>query len=248
MSDRRTDLQDALVNGHWLAPGESEQELAYEFMRALASNVVPRWLGPLIHEGSHHVPAEGPGLLVANHHSTLDPIVMALGLSRHVHFIADAWLGHLRLSSLLQAVGSLILQEPRRSDSLLLQGEEALRSGQLVGIFPEGMDRFLLEDERHLGEFHHGFARLWWQVRDCGVPVVPVGIVPLHGMTSIPLPGWWFGLPAGVLGILFHGARVRFGPPLEIANHAAPEVAIPELVSNCRRAIADLMGPWALLE
>lgn len=245
MRERVRDLQGA--RGHWLAPGETDQELAYEVMRALASRIVPRWLGPLIFEGGHHVPAEGPALLVANHHGTLDPIMMALGLSRHVHFIADAWLGHWRLGNLLRAAGSLILQAPRRGDSLLLLGEEALRAGQLVGVFPEGMDRFRMGDRLALGTFHQGFARLWWQVRDCSVPVLPVGIVPLRGMTSVPLPGGWFGWPEGVRALLFHGARVRFGPPLALALDGAPELAIPELVDTCRRAISELMGPWASL-
>ena len=38
--------------------------------------------------GSHHMPREGPVLVIANHESFLDPLIVGLGVRRRLHYLA----------------------------------------------------------------------------------------------------------------------------------------------------------------
>lgn len=239
------------MRGHWLAPGEEYQEVAYEALRALSYPLLRRMLAWIAIEGTEHVPATGPALVVANHRSLLDPWLIGLGLDRHVHFVADSWLGRV-MGPMLRPSGVLFLPTRRhRAEALLECGGEALRKGQLVGIFPEGMDNFLqVTPPRSVGAFHSAFARLLWQERSLAPPLVPVAVVGSLHERRLGLPGRLFRRldPCNpqfrdhrVWGVLYHSATIRFGPPVPMPDATSEEAFVEELTERTRRAVVDLM-------
>lgn len=239
------------MKGHWLAPGEEVQELAYETVRALTAPILRRMLTWIAFEGAEHVPPAGSALLVSNHRSPLDPLLIALGLERHVHFVADSWLGRM-MGPALRSSGVLFLPaRHHRTSALLESGGAALRRGQLIGIFPEGMDNFLLPTPpRSVGAFHTAFARLWWQERARAVPILPVAIVGSLEERRVALPGRLFRTldpcnprfaEQSVWGVLYRSATVRYGaaiPPPAFTEEAA---AVEDLTRRCREAVVALM-------
>lgn len=240
------------MRSHWLAPGEEVQELAYETVRALTAPILHRVLTWIAFEGAEYVPPAGPALLVSNHRSLLDPLLIGLGLERHVHFVADSWLGRI-VGPVLRSSGVLFLPARRHRTSALLEcGGEALKRGQVIGIFPEGMDNFLaVTPPRSVGAFHSAFARLWWQERERAVPIVPVAIVGSIDERRLALPGRLFSTldpcnarfgESRVWGVLYRSATVRFGAPIPVPTFADPEEAVLELTRRCRAAIIGLMG------
>lgn len=238
---------------HWLAPGEERQEAVYEAMRAVAAPVLRRMLTWIRFEGLEHVPTSGPAILAANHRSLVDPLLIGLGIERHVHFVADSWLGR-AMGPLLRPSGVLFLPARRhRTEALLERAGAALQAGQLVGIFPEGMDNFLEETPpRSVGSFHTAFARLWWQERAHAVPILPVAVVGSLDERRMALPGRVFGALdpcnprfAGrrVWGVVYRSATVRFGPPVPVPATDDEAAAVRELTERTRQAIIRLMEP-----
>ena len=85
------------------------------------------------------VPANGPLLLVANHLSWLDiPVIHA---SRHCRFVSKSDVKKWPVVGVLaNAAGTLFIERNSRRDAMrtVTRMEEAIRAGDMVGIFPEG--------------------------------------------------------------------------------------------------------------
>jgi 1-acyl-sn-glycerol-3-phosphate acyltransferase len=124
--------------------------------------------------GLEHVPEQGPLLLASNHISMFDPLVVAhIGdlRGRRVRFLAMAELFRKPVPRwFFSTLGHIPVE--RRSEaarSSLTTAQAKLRSGECIGIFPEGgVSRDL---EPRPGQT--GVARL---AQATGVPVVPMGI------------------------------------------------------------------------
>jgi 1-acyl-sn-glycerol-3-phosphate acyltransferase len=90
-------------------------------------------------EGMHHVPPTGPALIIANHQSYFDPIIVGLAARRRLSFLArkglfDQWLFGLLIRS-LNAV-------PVDQEGIGIEGlrriMQQLHQGRAVMVFPEG--------------------------------------------------------------------------------------------------------------
>ncbi|WP_309679367.1 lysophospholipid acyltransferase family protein [Polaromonas sp.] len=115
-------------------------------------------------------PAQGPVLLVANHISWLDILVMHA--SRHCRFVSKsdvkAWPF---VSTLANGAGTLYIERESRRDAhrLVRQMAERLRSGDILAVFPEGTTG----DGITLLPFH---ANLIQAAIEASVPVQPVAL------------------------------------------------------------------------
>lgn len=94
------------------------------------------------------LPASGPVLIVANHNNSLvDPALVAATAARDVRFLAKAPLfTHPLIGWLIRGVGSVPVYRQMDDPALVAQNldsfrdvHEALASGEVVGIFPEGI-------------------------------------------------------------------------------------------------------------
>lgn len=129
-------------------------------------------------KGMDRVPADGPALLVANHAGTVpwDAVVMKFGVldhhpaHRHVRLLAAD------LAFKMPFIGALA----RKSGNTLACAEDALRllrSGELLGVFPEGYKGVgkLYRDRYRLQRFGRGgFIELALRAK---APIIPVSIV-----------------------------------------------------------------------
>jgi 1-acyl-sn-glycerol-3-phosphate acyltransferase len=90
-------------------------------------------------QGTQHLPAEGAAIVVANHVSYLDPVVIGVvvhRLGRRPRFVAVAELFEKPvLGALLRRIGQIPLTSPRGA---LVEAGRALDNGDLVLIYPEG--------------------------------------------------------------------------------------------------------------
>jgi 1-acyl-sn-glycerol-3-phosphate acyltransferase len=119
---------------------------------------------------SHCALPIGPKLFVANHPSASDPFLIHLLSSKHLSVLISGnafampvfgyFLHHCRQISVIPGQGKDALDE----------AERRLKSGQSVGIFPEGL---ISPHEGGYHAPHSGAARLALMT---GAPVVPVGI------------------------------------------------------------------------
>ena len=113
---------------------------------------------------------DGPALIVANHISWMDIVIL--------HALWPMWLvakaeirGWPVIGRLAELAGTLFIQRGSEASRVRVNRRMAalLRRGHRVGIFPEGGIR----PERGVGRFH---ARLFAPALRVGVPIVPVAI------------------------------------------------------------------------
>jgi 1-acyl-sn-glycerol-3-phosphate acyltransferase len=99
------------------------------------------WWGRLRTEGLDAVPREGPLLVVPNHDSQWDPILVGLAIrpARRLRFLARASLWRIPgLRPLLGAMGQIPVRRGAGDAAALAHATEALRAGEAVCVFAEG--------------------------------------------------------------------------------------------------------------
>jgi acyl-[acyl-carrier-protein]-phospholipid O-acyltransferase/long-chain-fatty-acid--[acyl-carrier-protein] ligase len=115
----------------WLVPQASARFLVW-----LASLTIYR----IKLVDSHHLPERGGALLVANHVTWLDGILLLMVSSRPVRMIA--WGPHLQrrwLKRLVESWGAILIYPESESNARAFEtARVALENGELVCIFPEG--------------------------------------------------------------------------------------------------------------
>jgi 1-acyl-sn-glycerol-3-phosphate acyltransferase len=115
-------------------------------------------------------PAVGPVLLVANHISWLD--ILVIHAARHCRFVAKADLRHWPLvGRLATGGGTLYIERDSRRDALRVvhRMAECLRAGDVLAVFPEGTT----SDGAALLPFH---ANLLQAAISADAPAQPVGL------------------------------------------------------------------------
>jgi acyl-[acyl-carrier-protein]-phospholipid O-acyltransferase / long-chain-fatty-acid--[acyl-carrier-protein] ligase len=183
-------------------------------------------------EGVENIPAGG-ALVVANHVSWADGILLGLACPRHPRMIAFAqyfdnpWLGWFGRLGRIIPIGTT-----RKSmvDSIRL-AREALQEGELVCIFPEGG----ITRSGQMEEFRPGFLSI---LKDTDAPVVPAY-----------LGGLWGSIFSYEGGRFFwkwpkhwrYPVSIRFGRPIrEPASADEVRRAVEELkIVNCKLDSAD---------
>jgi acyl-[acyl-carrier-protein]-phospholipid O-acyltransferase/long-chain-fatty-acid--[acyl-carrier-protein] ligase len=158
--------------------------------------------------GLNNVPATGPALLVANHVSHIDALLIQSALGRPVRFLI--WAPYARLPGLRWVfwLARVIPVDsgagPRAIIGALRTAAEALDRGELVCIFAEGgitRTGFLLP-------FHRGLEQI---VKRSPAPIIPVCLDHVWGSIFSYQSGRFFWkLPRRVP----YPVRVNFGTPL----------------------------------
>jgi 1-acyl-sn-glycerol-3-phosphate acyltransferase len=89
--------------------------------------------------GVENIPAQGPFLMVTNHLSIADPPMVMMYIPRQmVMFVADKWENTPVISHLANTAGAIWVARGEADLSAIKQALQALKSGQPVGIAPEG--------------------------------------------------------------------------------------------------------------
>ena len=99
------------------------------------------WWGRTRVHGLEAVPRSGPLLLVPNHDSQMDPVLLAVVLRRvrPLRFLARADLWKMRgLGPILNGMRQIPIERGSGDSAALDRAVEALRGGEAICIFPEG--------------------------------------------------------------------------------------------------------------
>ena len=128
--------------------------------------------------GIENIPERGPALLVANHVTWIDGVLILLASSRPIRMVAYADYVQGRfarwISNLFGIIPIRAGDGPRALVKSLNTARDALLSGQLVCIFAEGQ----ISRTGQLQKFERGMLRI---VTDTDAPVVPVCLDELWG-------------------------------------------------------------------
>ena len=134
-------------------------------------------LGKLVYRvsrtGEEHLPVSG-FLLLPNHISFVDAIVLQLACPRRIRYIVDEGFYKNRfLHPVLQLTGCIPISPRRAKEAVRLAGDH-VRAGDIVCLFPEGQ----LTRSGTLLRLQRGYELI---ARQAGAPVVPVWMDQLWG-------------------------------------------------------------------
>lgn len=154
--------------------------LVPEFLMRFLSWALVRALYRLrLHGIEKQVPDEGAALLVCNHVSYMDALILSASVPRPVRFVMYYKIFNVPVMSWIFRTAKAIPIAGARENPELMQKafdeiDAALADGQLVGIFPEGA----LTRDGQIAPFKSGVERVLERARDNGrpVPVVPMAL------------------------------------------------------------------------
>lgn len=191
--------------------------------------------------GAENIPAHGGAMLAGNHTGYADFILLGTGPYLHgnrlVRFMAKASVFNVPvLGHLLKVMKHVPVDRARGGDSIA-PAVDMLRSGNLVGIFPEAT----ISRSFELAHFKTGATRIAHQA---GVPLIPCAIWGSQRIWTKDLPKHFRNVPV----------IVRYGEPVQLTGDADADTAelkrrMQLLLDASRAQYADLFDdgqgePW----
>lgn len=205
--------------------------LVPEFLLRFVAWILVHTVYRLERVNADRIPAEGAAVLVCNHVSFADAVVLMAASPRPVRFVMDHRIFRVPLLSWFFRQARAIPIAPAHEDAAMLaraydEVARALDAGELVCIFPEG--RITASGE--INPFRQGVQQI---VRRTPVPVVPMALRGLWGSFFSRKGGAAMTRPfrRGVLNRL----QLVVGEPIPAAE-ATPE--------GLQRVVTTLRGDW----
>lgn len=200
----------------------------YGFFRWILETAVPAVARVRV-EGADRVPADGPFILVPNHQSVLDPILVQTSIERNdVYTLTKSTQFDSALFGWLLPRGRAVPVRRFRVDPQAVRVIlRRLDAGHGVCIYAEGERTW----DGSIQPLRRGAGRV---ILKAGVPVIPCGIAGSFDVW----PRWTRRIRRGEV-------RIRFGEPLEFGRHddrSAREARLDETLSTIRAALAELSG------
>ncbi len=179
-------------------------------------------------EGAHHVPIDGPAVVVSNHASFLDAIFLAVSFPRGIRFMTkNSQYDHPGLDRLLAAAGTFPVRRYAVDCQAVRNAVRVASHGHILGLFPEGERSW---DGRML-PFRRGSLRLLLAL---GVPIVPVGICGAYRL----MPRYTKRFRRGRV-VLRVGPAFSLGPIAPAAQDEADIAAADQTLSERIRALIE---------
>ena len=168
--------------------------------------------------GDENIPEEGPAVIVANHVSFADALIIMAGSRRPIRFVMDHHIFRWPILSFVFRNSRAIPIAPAKEDPAMMERAfdevaAALEAGELVGLFPEGR----ITDNGELYPFRPGIRRI---VERTPAPVVPMALRGLWGSTFSRKGGPALSRP--LRRGIFNRVELVSAPPLPPAE-ATPE-------------------------
>ncbi len=150
-----------------------------EFAMRFVLWIIASTIYKLRYTGRDHIPRHGAALLVANHISFIDWLVITAACRRPVRFVMDHRIFKAPVLGLIFRLCKAIPIAPAKEDAALKEQAfrdiaAALKDGQIVCLFPEGAITW----DGTMGSFKRGVEQV---LADSDVPVVPVALSGLWG-------------------------------------------------------------------
>ncbi len=134
--------------------------------------------------GDEHIPTQGAAVLVCNHVSFVDAVLLMSASPRPIRFLMDHRIFKVPVLGWLFKLAKAIPIAPRAEDpaafeAAFAQAAQVLREGDVLGIFPEGA----ITPDGTLQPFKGGVVKIFEQARADGVDVavIPMALNNLWG-------------------------------------------------------------------
>ncbi|MGQ3000032.1 MFS transporter [Variovorax sp.] len=214
--------------------------LVPEYLLRFVAWVLSRFVYRFDIKGDEHIPVEGPAVLVCNHVSFIDAVLLMAASPRPIRFIMDHRIFKVPVLGWLFKLAKAIPIAPQKEDPAAYEAAFAkalgvLREGDLLAIFPEGA----ITRDGALQPFKGGVMKIVDSARAEGLepPVIPMALTNLWGsfFSRIELRG---GEPVAMVKPFRRGFFSRVG--LNVGAPVAPAEVRPELL---QQRVGGLLNP-----
>jgi 1-acyl-sn-glycerol-3-phosphate acyltransferase len=153
--------------------------LVPEYLLRFTALIATRLMYRFRIEGDEHIPVRGAALLVCNHVSFIDAVLLMAASPRPIRFIMDHRIFSTPLLGTLFRLAKAIPVAPQKEspaiyDNAFAQARRVLDDGELLCIFPEGG----ITSDGQLQPFKPGVMKI---LETNPVPVVPLALHNLWG-------------------------------------------------------------------
>jgi len=184
----------------------SEPTLFWRMCRMIARPVMTLMFELKVY-GRHHVPRRGGCLIVSNHQSYLDPVLIGVLLPRPMAYLAKSELFKNKYFSwLIRSLHAFPIRQGRGDVGAMKELITRLKQGYLLCVYVEGTRT----ETGELLPVESGAALV---VRRAGVPVIPCVI-----------EGSFQAWPRTQKMFHSHPVSVMYGPPLKVEGLKANEI------------------------
>ena len=171
--------------------------------------------------GSQNIPNDGPSVLVCNHVSFADALIIGGCVGRPVRFVMHYKIFQIPiLKFIFESAKTIPIASARENAALLEESfdriDAELKAGNIVCIFPEGG----ITTDGDIQKFRSGIEKI---IERNAVPVVPVALCGLWGS--------WFSRQVGggirkIPGKLFSRIEVRAGEAVQASEVTAAKLEL----------------------
>jgi 1-acyl-sn-glycerol-3-phosphate acyltransferase len=155
-------------------------EYLLRFVAWVASRLVYRFKV----QGDENIPVEGAAIIVCNHVSFVDAVLLMAASPRPIHFVMDHRIFKLPVLGAMFKLAKAIPVAPQKEDPAVYEAAferaaQVLRDGDLLAIFPEGG----ITRDGQLQPFKAGILKILERAKADGVtaPVIPMALTNLWG-------------------------------------------------------------------
>ncbi|HSI33087.1 MAG TPA: lysophospholipid acyltransferase family protein [Tepidisphaeraceae bacterium] len=175
--------------------------------------------------GLENVPMKGGVLIVSNHQSYLDPVLLAVKVHRPASFLAkhDLFEGHKLFAKVITTLNAFPIRQTGSAAGAIKETVKRLQEGHMLIMFPEG-------GRAHADAVEEMQGGVGLIARQAG-PTVKVVPAAIHGTwgawnryRKIPRP--W-------------PIRVKYGPPIDTSHLKASHV-VEKVGGEIRRLFSEL--------
>jgi 1-acyl-sn-glycerol-3-phosphate acyltransferase len=199
-----------------------ESDLWYRFCRAWAGSCARVYHG-MTAIGPCRLPRTGPAILVCNHISSIDPLLLQAFSPRMIRWMmAKEYFDVKSLRWLYDTVGVILVERGGRDMAGTRAAMRALKAGYVLGVFPEGR----IETTGDLIPFHNGIGLLAIKTR---APVFPAYIEGTQRNREMVEA---FVRPST--------GSIAFGPELKLSDLADSRAGIVEATRRIQSAVQGL--------
>lgn len=180
-------------------------------------------------QGFEHLPETGPAVLVCNHVSFVDSVVIMAAVRRPIRFVMDHRIHQTPVAGFLFRHSRTIpiataKESPELKEAAFAAVARALQDGELIGLFPEGR----ITHSGEINHFRYGVGRI---VSETPVPVIPMALRGLWGSFFSRRYGPAMSKPS----LLRPFAKIE----LVVGEPVAPQRASPEYLQEI---VTELRG------
>lgn len=220
----------------------SEVSGFYAFAKGVLTPIMTPWVKFTV-TGEENLPTEGGFLLVSNHLSNVDPLCLCWYFMKRntaVRFLAKKSMFSVPVFGwIIKGMGLIPVNRDSNPSAVLAPTREALKAGEVVGIYPEGT--LTRDPDQWPMEFKSGAARL---ALDTGVTVIPLSqwgpqdiMAPYNakGMDMRPSRriSYHFGAPVDLSDLI---------GPAGSEDHDAVNAAAARILQAVREGVGQLRG------